>query len=60
LITLNPKIDSKTQRRLQCSLRFDLVFERLTPKAEPGPQEKPSLFGIPAPEPFLSKPRNFQ
>lgn len=60
LMTVNPKIDSKTQRRLQCSLRFDLVFERLAPKADPRPQENPSLFGVPVLEPFLSRPRKFQ
>ncbi len=31
IIEVNPKIDSKTQRRLQCSLRFDDVFKYLAP-----------------------------
>ena len=26
-ISLNPKIDSKTQRRLQCSIPFNILFE---------------------------------
>ena len=59
-MTVNPKIDSKRQRRLQCSLKFDLVFERLAPKADPQPQENPELFGIPTPAPFLSSPRTFR
>lgn len=47
LITLNPKIDSKEQRRLQCSLRFDTLFERLAPPGtERGPQAEPSLWGV--------------
>lgn len=59
LMTVNPKIDNKHQRRLQCSLRFDLVFSRLAPKADSSPQEKPALFGIAPPDPFLSAPRTF-
>ncbi len=59
IMTVNPKIDSKRQRRLQCSLRFGTVFERLAPKADPHPLAEPKLFGIPAPEPFLSKARSF-
>ncbi len=58
VMTVNPKIDSKTQRRLQCSLRFRYVFERLAPKADPSAQQKPTLFGIAAPEPFVSGPRS--
>ncbi len=58
LMTVNPKIDDKHQRRLQCSLKFHLVFERLAPKADPQPQAQPQLFGIPAPGPWLSEPRN--
>lgn len=58
VMTVNPKIDSKIQRRLQCSLRFRYVFERLAPKADPSAQQKPTLFGIAAPEPFLSSPRS--
>jgi len=59
VMTVNPKIDDKGQRRLQCSLRFDFVFERLAPKADPRPLTSPQLFGVPAPEPFLSSPRTF-
>ena len=60
LMTLNPKIDSKGQRRLQCSLRFDYVFKHLVPNADKSAQEKPQLFGIDAPPPFLSNPRQFK
>ncbi len=37
LISLNPTIDSKGQRRLQCSLTFARVFKYLVPKADPSP-----------------------
>lgn len=56
-MVLNPKIDSKTQRRLQCSLRFDDVFEYLAPKADPLRQENPTLFGVAALPPFFSPAR---
>ena len=59
-MTMNPKIDTKGQRRLQCSLRFDLVFKYLVPGVDPAPQEKPVLFGAPAPPPFVSGPREFK
>lgn len=49
LMTLNPKIDERGQRRLQCSLRFDVIFERLAPGANRARQEKPSLWGAPWP-----------
>jgi hypothetical protein len=48
-ITLNPKIDGKTQRRLQCSLSFSDVFRFLAPGISPDPQPAPSLWGIPWP-----------
>lgn len=46
VITLNPKIDSKIQRRLQCSLSFSDVFKILAPGADAQPQEKPTLWGV--------------
>ncbi|MCF7688519.1 MAG: hypothetical protein K9M98_01980 [Cephaloticoccus sp.] len=46
LITLNPKIDSRGQRRLQCSLSFTKVFKHLAPDADPGVQDPPSLWGV--------------
>lgn len=58
-ITLNPKIDSKGQRRLQCSLNFDKVFQFLVPDIDPAPEKEPKLFGVSVPNPFLSSPRHF-
>lgn len=60
LMTMNPKIDSKKQRRLQCSLRFDYVFKYLAPDADKSVQDNPKLFGVDAPPPFLSNPRQFK
>ena len=45
-ITLNPKIDWKTQRRLQCSLSFSDVFRLLAPGADDQPQQAPALWGV--------------
>lgn len=59
VIVLNPKIDSKNQRRLQCSLRFDDVFKHLVPGGNPAPQEQPALWGVPFPAPVASQPRTF-
>ncbi len=59
IIVVNPKIDAKTQRRLQCSLRFDDVFRHLVPDATPAPQERPLLWGVEFPQPVASKPRTF-
>lgn len=56
LISLNPKIN-KSQRRLQCSLRFGRVFGLLAPDADPSEQERPSLWGVSAPPPLESPPR---
>jgi len=46
VITLNPKIDGKIQRRLQCSLSFSGVFKILASGADSQPQEKPVLWGV--------------
>lgn len=59
IIVVNPKIDAKTQRRLQCSLRFDDVFRHLAPDADPQPQDHPVLWGVAFPQPVASKPRAF-
>lgn len=58
-ITLNPKIDSKGQRRLQCSLNFDKVFQVLAPEIDATAEQEPKLFGVRVPNPFLSSPRHF-
>lgn len=59
VIVVNPKIDSKTQRRLQCSLRFADVFKHLAPDANSQPQAQPALWGVPFPQNIASKPRTF-
>lgn len=56
VIQLNPKID-RSQRRLQCSLRFDAFFDHLAPKAERAVQEAPQVFGVRVPGKFESAPR---
>ncbi|HEX8465837.1 MAG TPA: hypothetical protein VF627_14570 [Abditibacterium sp.] len=57
IITLNPKIDSKSQRRLQCSLSFARVFKYLAPTSDPGVQERPLLWGVPVLPAFDSPAR---
>jgi len=59
IITLNPKIDSKGQRRLQCSLSFTKVFKYLAPEADPRVQEPPSLWGVLLATNIDSRPRSF-
>lgn len=59
IITLNPKIDSKGQRRLQCSLSFAKVFKYLAPEADSAVQASPSLWGVPLTGPVVSGPRKF-
>ncbi len=59
IIVVNPKIDSQTQRRLQCSLRFADVFKHLAPAADTQPQAQPTLWGVPFPQTVPSKPRTF-
>ena len=59
VIEVNPKIDSKTQRRLQCSGRFADLFKYLAPEADPKPQEHASLWGVPFPHAVASRAREF-
>jgi len=56
VIQVNPKMDS-SQRRLQCSLRFDDFFQHLAPKASSQRQPIPQVFGVPVPATFESMPR---
>lgn len=56
IMQVNPKIDG-SQRRLQCSLRFDDFFQHLAPKADRTRQEKPTVFGVPVPAKFESEAR---
>ena len=53
---VNPKIDG-SQRRLQCSVRFDDFFKHLAQKADSSKQEQPKVFGVPVPRQFASAPR---
>jgi hypothetical protein len=59
VFVLNPKIDAKGQRRLQCSLRYADVFKHLAPEVPPEPETNPSLWGVPFPGPVRSEPRSF-
>lgn len=60
LIVLNPKIGSgpRGQRRLQCSLRFDHLFDLLASHADRTPSDHPTLWGKPFPGPVRSAPRS--
>lgn len=58
-IILNPKIDSKTQRRLQCSLPFNIFWNDFVGK-EPFQKIDGELFGEKVPNPFLSSQRIFK
>ncbi|MBP6507163.1 MAG: hypothetical protein KA257_06325 [Opitutaceae bacterium] len=59
VIVLNPKIDARGQRRLQCSLRFADVFKYLAPDADRGAQDRPLLWGVEFPAAVPSAPRQF-
>lgn len=59
VIEVNPKIDSKGQRRLQCSLRSDDLYKHLAPDALTGVLKTPSLWGVPFTATVKSKPREF-
>ncbi|CAN5783079.1 hypothetical protein BH20ACI4_BH20ACI4_24650 [soil metagenome] len=58
-IILNPKIDSKTQRRLQCSLPFNIFWQDFVGK-ESYQKIDSELFGEKIPNPFLSSQRIFK
>lgn len=58
-IVLNPKIDSKTQRRLQCSLPFSIFWQDFVGK-ESYQKIDSELFGEKIPNPFLSSSRIFK
>jgi hypothetical protein len=60
IIKLNPKIDSKNQRRLQCSISFADVFKHLAPLSDPAIQERPLLWGVPVLAAFDSPSRSFK
>lgn len=54
---VNPKIDSKSQRRIQCSLPFAAFWKAVG--REPKPQDSPALFGVHFPNPMSSSARTF-
>ena len=54
---INPKIDSKTQRRIQCSMSF-VAFWTATGR-QPKPRDAPELFGVPFLNPIRSTARIF-
>ena len=56
-IVINPKIDSKKQRRIQCSLPFPIFWEAAGRK--PAKHDSPILFGKNFPNPVRSRPRRF-
>jgi hypothetical protein len=56
IMQVNPKIDSKTQRRLQCSLRFADVFAYLAPDVTAAPERTPQLWGVEVPDCFEPAP----
>lgn len=56
-IVINPKIDSKNQRRVQCSLPFR-VFWKVAGR-EPCAADAPKLFGVEFDNPIISSSRSF-
>lgn len=56
-LVINPKIDSKTQRRIQCSIPFN-TFWRVAGRV-PTRTDSPGLFGIDFENPVLSGSREF-
>ena len=56
-IVINPKIDSKIQRRIQCSLPYKTFW--IAVGREPSPQKDPELWGHVFPNPIKSSARKF-
>ena len=56
VMQVNPKIDG-SQRRLQCSVRFEDFFKHLAPKADASREEQPKVFGVAVPKQFASEAR---
>ena len=57
-IVINPKIDSKSQRRIQCSLPFAVFWDHVGRPAHR--VDFPDLFGQKFPNPITSSPRKFK
>jgi hypothetical protein len=60
IMQVNPKIDAHTQRRLQCSLRFEDFFKHVAPGAVKGVLPHPKLWDVEFPQPIASKTREFK
>ncbi len=58
VIQVNPKID-KSQRRLQCSISFERLFDALAPGVDRRRLERAEIFGRPIPDISASPPRQF-
>jgi len=56
-IVVNPKIDSKKQRRIQCSLPFNTFWHHAG--RDPLPSDLADLFGAEFPNPVISGARTF-
>jgi hypothetical protein len=56
-IVINPKIDSKIQRRIQCSLPYKTFW--IAVGREASPQKDPELWGHVFPNPIKSSARKF-
>jgi hypothetical protein len=56
-LVINPKIDSKTQRRIQCSLPYTTFWNFAG--RNPTPQDFPELWGHVFPNPIKSSARTF-
>lgn len=59
VIQVNPKID-KSQRRLQCSISYERLFDAFAPGAARTRLEEPEVFGHPIPAILASPSREFR
>jgi hypothetical protein len=55
VIQLNPKLDERGPRRLQCSLRYQDLLAYLTPDESTRAKERPALFGVDYPNAPVAK-----
>jgi len=56
-IVINPKIDSKKQRRIQCSIPFRVFWDTVGREAQRS--DSPTLFDLPFENPIISSSRTF-
>ena len=57
-IVINPKVDSKSQRRIQCSIPFSTFWR--TAGRSPMPNDAPRLFDVAFKNPVISGSRKFK